>query len=314
MSTNVIDSLLQQKTPSEIPTIAATPTYLMMARDRGVDVLNMSLKTNINSNSPLGSWSPVITAGNQLADNISVSGLLVNSLPFYAILGKADLAGGNYVVNSRRDISNMTLTEGVKPTYALNEVIGTVQHTVYGAMFDTLSLNYDGGFLKAALSGQGRSQTIGDTPSGSTYPSAVQSKFNLQTHYKWNAAAIENILSVECTMKQGSNLSIGKEGFIEDISDNNPIFTNFTISFIGEQLAIFTDDFNKTKRDILWRMDKSQDPTHFFEISAPDSLCNEIRYVKEKGKIIGGAATFTSAAVSVDILDGLNDSFLTIPV
>lgn len=311
-ATNVVDSWLQQTTPSATPTIEAQATNLFMARDRGIDVLSTPFKTDVNTNSPLGVWSPVITAGNQLADDIVVSGLPVNSWMFYAILGKADLVGGNYVENSRRDISNMTLTEGIKPTYALNEVIGSLQHTIYGSMFDTLSLNMDGGFLKAQMNGIGRGQTIGDTPSGSTFPSSVDSLYNLQTHYKWNSNAISNILTVEATLKQAPNLSIGSDGFIKDISDNNPIFTNFTISFIGEQLAIYTDCFNKTLRDISWRMDKSVN-NHFFDITASNSLCNEVRYVKEKGKVIGGAASFFSSAISIDALDDLNDSFLKIP-
>ena len=34
----------------------------------------------------------------------------------------------------------------------------------------------------------------------------------------------------------------------------------------------------------------------------------------EKGKVVGGAATFTAAAISIDALDGVNDSFFKIPV
>jgi hypothetical protein len=309
VATTIIDSFLPQASPTATPTIDAAATYLFMARQQNRDVLEMPLNTEIQQAQPMGQYYADLTAGNQIANGIVVSGHPVNCIPFWALLGKADLAGGNYVEDSQRDISNLTLTEGVKPTYACHEVVGDTKHTVYGVLFNQLDLSMrnDGNPLLARMSGIGQSQVSGDTPSGSTYPTSVSTLYDTMTHFKWNTTAYD-VTDVAMTLMQVSRNSVGSTGFNVHNSDNSAILGNFTIGFIGDADAIWTDNFNKQSRAIEWKVDKSADAS-FFTVAAAGCFCHTFKYVKIGGEVVGGSAGFITTNVSVNAKDGIVDEF-----
>ena len=309
---SITDSYALSKVPGDASfetSVNGVPTYYFGKPIARNPVLDMNFEVSVAQAKKLGNWYPTNAAGSYPLDKIMASYIPVNGIMFFATLGKAT----HTVANTTQTITNMTTTEGRKPRYKLLEKIGTgIKHEAFGGLWHDLTLRYEGRELFATQMGKAQKHTNSSSvPSATTFPSDVSTPFLNHSYFKWNSSAIDTLMC-EFKIAQVVNAHEGSSGYYDEISESDAMIATWSLGFSGEQSTLFTDYMARTARQIDWKMTK-RSITEYFTITCANSICTNIKYIKEKNEIAGGVATFLSENCSVVVKDDVADTFYTVP-
>jgi hypothetical protein len=314
-STTVVEGFKQATAPGDVDSLESQALFSWGLR-KGVEYITDMVNTvNCQQIEAGNQWYPTNVAGNAPADKVTVSFHPTNGIPFYALYGKAT----HTTADTKQTITN--LDSGRKPRYKCAETLGALSpHVVHGVVFHDGSFRWEkGGFLSLNMTGKGQkwekvayalSTPTMPTHASNSYPSDA---FTVQDYFSWNSSNLVSSIMTEMKVSQTLATSMGSSGYYDAISDSSPIFTLFNIIYRTAESGVWDDFHAHTKRTLVWKMSKSASSTHYFTVTAANSLIVNCIPIKNFGEVIGFSAQILCENPTIVCQDYVDDDRFAIP-
>lgn len=319
--TTYIDAFVQSTGETDETQPDGVACYLFGENTQRHPALNWGFVHQVHQAKSASAYYPTLSAGNYPADSIPANYGMTNGLPFYRIMGNA--------VHTTAD-TKQTLsisTTNVKPRLTLIQKLGSSQPQIgYGAVSHQTKVSYMMGQhvqvseVYSALKRERADITI-NTPTMPTHASNTNPSqaFDVLTHLKWGTdgseTTINNVIAVEALFSIAVNPILGNSGYNASIAHNAPVISAFNISLWGEQEDVVADAHNLTPKSLLWKVSKSANSNHYFEVDSNGATAyvQACDPVKVEGELVGHNLVVWLQNPTVVVQDYLTDEFYEVP-
>jgi len=251
----------------------------------------------------VGLYDTAIHMGNNPNNDISGSFGMINGLPLYWMLGRAETSGDGVL------ISNMN-GNARKPRIATRQEIDGIDYHTYGLTMSRLSLQYNNNMLWANCSWMGMKDELPAAISPSyAYPSNVRTPYNVLSHMTWDGGELKPT-SFATEMSQNLTGFMGENGYYDEISEFAPILPTAGIQFLGSEAeaATMQADFEaKLPKVFSWTVNKASCSTDLI-------TCTGTGYLVDQASVKGyGLETYYMYSIwctslTFTVVDGLTRS------
>jgi hypothetical protein len=271
-------------------------------------VLHLPNTVDMNKVEVMQSRTATFTAGNAFPDNVQLSCIPVNGIPFYYMLGNSTSAGAD------PDCVHTVTTHATdaKPSMSVFRQgnAATEKRKAAGCISRQLTWDFKLGFpvdLNHAFQAITDAMSA-DTPTGSTFPQSVTSAFDVMSTFTANAVgySVEECsgVFVHKLTPYGNNARKYR-----GVVDTSPVYYSLVANLKGDITALRTLKDAYTGHTVITKVVKSLDTAKYFQITNTMYIydINDRFFISDASD--RAVVSWIGSSPSVAILDGVNKAF-----
>jgi len=234
-------------------------------------ILNRSDNINAQRISQVGVYNNTIHMGGRANDDFSASFGMINGIPLYWMLGKAEEAADVFTISTMDGSAR-------KPRIGTRQEIDNKNYDTYGLAASRLTLGFGNNMLWSDMSFMGCVDKL-DVATTPTYtlPSSVGKPFNHLYSMTWDGASLYPI-AFRTEMNQGLVGFRDEDGENEEISEFSEISCSHAMQFKASEVeaAGMVEDYRaKSKKTFTWTVKKAGDTDKYVTCTGDGYLIDQ---------------------------------------
>jgi len=279
-----------------------TLNYIGIPLEDSKPIVTIGLTEDVVEREIYGSYASSLEAGNQLADQVSISFVPTNARFLWWMLGKRNLTTGN------RTITHMDGTAR-KPRLSLWKQTNNAKRHVYGWSAESMNLTWNRNRLKCTMMGKGLKHAADSLSPTITWPiSTTQVRdeaWNYISAMSWGGGAL-GPYALSLQMRQPAVGFVGYDGFYQDISEFTTIKGAYNLIVSATNGETLLADFNSsTPKTFVWTIYKADGTSSKFMTFTSTCRIAQINVTESMGKEPIYNILLLTEAISVNTTDGL---------